>query len=65
MLIITLLNKEANNLKSIVNASLQSFTKYYIPLRVFYERFIRIQHSVSIVKFVRQITNKNVSDGGK
>lgn len=44
MIIIASLLKEANYLIAIVNVSLQSFTKHYIPLRVFYERFIRIQH---------------------
>lgn len=43
---------------SIVNSSLQSFTKHYIPLRLFYEPFIRLQQSVIIVKVVRQITIK-------
>ena len=43
---------------AIVNSSLQSFTKHYIPLRLFYEPFIRLQQSVIIVKVVRQITIK-------
>jgi len=42
MLIIAFFLKEAS-ITAIVNDSLQSFTKHYIPLRVFYERFIRIQ----------------------
>jgi len=44
--------------KLIVNASLQSFTKHYIHLHLFYEPFIRLQQSVIIVKIVRQITIK-------